>query len=108
MANNKFIIADVKETGILVKFEPSITKIEDIQNFMIKELCGVNRWKAFDDNLWFFKQYGYDKFGNPTDEDYDSEDWEDYDSDEDWEDDEEEVKLAKTEEKTVIRRKLRK
>jgi hypothetical protein len=70
---NKFIIVKVEECGVLVKFVPSITTKDEIYNYMINELSGVNRWKAFGDNIWFFKQYGYDKYGIPTDENSDDE-----------------------------------
>lgn len=105
MMNPNFTITEVKETGIKVKINSADVTSKDIYNFMLKDLSGVNRWKAFGDLIWFFNQCGYNKYGFPIDEDgYDTEDWEDYESDEDWESDEEEK--PKVQEKP-IRRKLR-
>lgn len=71
MENSKFTITEVKERGIMVKFDPKNTTTNEIEAFMIKELAGTNDWKCFGDILWFYR--------NPNLEDEDEEDEEDSD-----------------------------
>lgn len=54
MSSNKFIISDVGTHGITVKFVPKITSVNEIEEFMRKELSGVNTWKCFGETLYFY------------------------------------------------------
>jgi Ran GTPase-activating protein (RanGAP) involved in mRNA processing and transport len=77
--------------GIQVKMNSlDTTTSADIHADMLKDLSGVNSWKAFGDTLWFFKQAGYDKFGNVLDDDEDEDEDEDEDDEDDEDEDEEE------------------
>ena len=75
MSSNKFIIVSVEERGIKVKFEPSITTTNEIEEFMKKELAGTNTWKCFGDLLWFYRSPYL------VDEDEDEDEDSDYESD---------------------------